>query len=195
MERSTADCARVDKECRAAVSIVEKERRIEVSRVEGECKAEVLRVEGECKTELSRVEKECRVEMNRIESESRTEVLCAKEEADTLSKKVKKLEEERDLTLSYRKDLDIFRLKNTELEEKIKRQDQYLKSRLLKDKTNYNSSSLCTPEPSEPCYRPPSARAIAANAANAANLTVTTEIRPPVSVHATYRPSTTSSMR
>ncbi len=50
--------------------------------------------------------------------------------------RVSKLETEKDMTISHRRDADILRAKNVELEEKIKRLEQQTKTRLLKDRTN-----------------------------------------------------------
>mmetsp|Transcript_9124 Transcript_9124/g.8992 ORF Transcript_9124/g.8992 Transcript_9124/m.8992 type:complete len:405 (-) Transcript_9124:173-1387(-) len=76
-------------------------------------------------------------------------------------KKIFQYENEKEVKACQQKEIDFLKLKNAELDEKIKRQDSYMKSRLLKDKTNVNPNALCTPEPSASCYRPPSARALA----------------------------------
>ena len=126
---------------------------------------------------LKAITESAAADMRKVKEEARKEVLAMRAEADTTAKIVRKLEAERDSNLFLQKDFDTLKLKNEELQEKIKRQDQYMKSRLLKDKTNFNSTSLCTPEPSDPIYRPPSARAIA-DAASASSLVgVTSEIR------------------
>jgi hypothetical protein len=75
-------------------------------------------------------------------------------------KKIFQYENEKEVKACQQKEIDFLKLKNAELDEKIKRQDSYMKSRLLKDKTNVNPNALCTPEPSASCYRPPSARYI-----------------------------------
>ena len=112
-----------------------------------------------------------------LKEESRAAALLIKADADLISLRLSKMEAERDVNASYQKDIVTLKMKNADLEEKIKRQVQYMKSRLLKDKSNINSTSLYAPEPSEPSYRPPSARAIAI-AATAASMTgPTTEVR------------------
>ncbi len=50
--------------------------------------------------------------------------------------KLKRIESDRDRNLSERREHDILKAKYATLEDKIKRQEAYMKSRLLKDKTN-----------------------------------------------------------
>lgn len=100
-------------------------------------------------------------ENKRVQEVYRAELARFKSEAESAIKKARKLEAEREVHLLQLKEMDLLRVTSSELEDKIKRQDQYMKSRLLKDKTNMSSSAQCPPEPSEPSYRPPSARALA----------------------------------
>ena len=95
-----------------------------------------------------------------LQEEHRVDICRSKLEVEGLVKKLRGLEKEKDMLLLQKNDMDLLRVKNCELEEKIKRQDQYMKSRLLKDKSNF-SNSLCAPEPSEPSHRPPTSRALA----------------------------------
>lgn len=117
------------------------------------------------------------VNEKKVKDESLAAALLIKADADLVLLKLSKMEAEREVNASYQKDIMTLKMKNADLEEKIKRQDQYMKNRLLKDKSNFNSAALCTPAPSESSYRPPSARAIA-DAATAATITApSTEIR------------------
>lgn len=50
--------------------------------------------------------------------------------------KLQVYEQERERFSTYKRELDTSKVKITELEDKIKRQEQYLKTRILKDKTN-----------------------------------------------------------
>lgn len=100
-------------------------------------------------------------ENKRVQEVYRAELARFKAEAESAIKKARKLEAEREVHLTQLKEMELLRVTSSELEDKIKRQDQYMKSRLLKDKTNMSSSAQCPPEPSEPSYRPPSARALA----------------------------------
>lgn len=100
------------------------------------------------------------VDSRALQEERRADNSRNKLEVEGLVKKLRVLEKERDLLLLQRNETDLLKVKNGELEEKIKRQDQYMKSRLLKDKSNFGNS-LCAPEPSEPSYRPPTSRALA----------------------------------
>lgn len=95
-----------------------------------------------------------------LEEEHNVKVTGTMNQLESAGRKLRKLEAEKALTVSNYKEADALRLKNSDLEEKIKRQDQYMKSRLLKDKTNIHSNALCAPVPSEPSHRPPSARAL-----------------------------------
>ena len=61
----------------------------------------------------------------------KTERIC-----ETLRLKVQSLEAERENHLLHKRDIDALRARNIELEDKIKRQDQYMKNRLLKDRSN-----------------------------------------------------------
>ena len=110
-----------------------------------------------------------------LEEERRADISRNKLEIEELMKKFRGLEKEKDMLLLQRNEMDILRVKNCELEEKIKRQDQYMKSRLLKDKSNFGNS-LCAPEPSEPSYRPPTSRALAVM--NDSGTTLTTVAAP-----------------
>lgn len=95
-----------------------------------------------------------------LEEECASRVATAMNQLESAGRKLRKLEAEKALTVSNCKESEALKLKNSDLEEKIRRQDQYMKSRLLKDKTNYHSSALCVPVPSEPSCRPPTARAL-----------------------------------
>ena len=99
------------------------------------------------------------VDSKALQEERRADNSRNKLEVEGLVKKLRVLEKEKDLLLLQRNETDLLKVKNGELEEKIKRQDQYMKSRLLKDKGNFGNS-LCAPEPSEPSYRPPTSRAL-----------------------------------
>lgn len=100
------------------------------------------------------------VDNRALQEERRADITQNKLVVDGLMKKLRGLEKEKEMLLLQQNDMELLRVKNSELEEKIKRQDQYMKSRLLKDKSNFGNS-LCAPEPSEPSYRPPSSRALA----------------------------------
>jgi hypothetical protein len=101
-----------------------------------------------------------------LEEECTAKVTAAMNQLEAAGRKLRKLEAEKALSVSNCKEAEALKLKNSDLEEKIRRQDHYMKSRLLKDKTNLHSSSsaLCAPVPSEPSYRPPSARALSLTA-------------------------------
>lgn len=100
------------------------------------------------------------VDNRALQEERRADISQNKLVVDGLMKKLRGLEKEKEILLLQQNDMELLRVKNSELEEKIKRQDQYMKSRLLKDKSNIGNS-LCAPEPSEPSYRPPTSRALA----------------------------------
>jgi hypothetical protein len=55
---------------------------------------------------------------------------------ENTNQKLKRAETERDRTLSDRREHDILKAKYATLEDKIKRQEAYMKSRFLKDKSN-----------------------------------------------------------
>lgn len=55
---------------------------------------------------------------------------------ENTNEKLKRVETERDRTLSDRREHDILKAKYATLEDKIKRQEAYMKSRFLKDKSN-----------------------------------------------------------
>ena len=52
------------------------------------------------------------------------------------AQRVKKLESERSTLNSFKREMDTLKARNQELEDKIKRQEQYMKNRLLKDRGN-----------------------------------------------------------
>lgn len=115
------------------------------------------------------------VDNRALQEERRADITQNKLVVDGLMKKLRGLEKEKEMLLLQQNDMELLMVKNSELEEKIKRQDQYMKSRLLKDKSNIGNS-LCAPEPSEPSYRPPTSRALAVmndSGAGAAPMTTT----------------------
>lgn len=109
-----------------------------------------------------------------LEEECLAKVTAVMIQYESAGRKLRKLEAEKALTTSNYKEFEALKLKNSDLEEKIRRQDQYMKSRLLKDKSNLHSSALCAPVPSEPSYRPPSARALTLTAGPHSTTTTST---------------------
>ena len=128
-------------------------------------------------------------ENKRVQEVYRAELTRFKTEAENAIKKARNLEAEREVHLTQLKGMELLRVTSSELEDKIKRQDQYMKSRLLKDKTNLSSSAQCAPEPSEPSYRPPSARALAFAASTGTSTGTGTGIAPLTNPSGDVRPS------
>jgi hypothetical protein len=62
--------------------------------------------------------------------------------SETAQMRVGRLEGEKETTITSRRELDILRAKNLELEEKNRRYEQQTKTRFLRDKTNTNSLPL-----------------------------------------------------
>lgn len=56
------------------------------------------------------------------------------------SSRIKKLENERSNLSQFKREMDTIKARNLELEDKIKRQEQYMKNRLLKDRGNIMSA-------------------------------------------------------
>ena len=66
-----------------------------------------------------------------------------KSEAERLEKlnecdaaRIKKLESDRSTVSQFKREMDTIKARNLELEDKIKRQEQYMKNRLLRDRSN-----------------------------------------------------------
>lgn len=74
---------------------------------------------------------------------------------EALRLRVQGLEAERENHLLHKRDIDALRARNLELEDKIKRQDQYMKNRLLKDRSNTLHGPENNPSTAKPA-RPPS---------------------------------------
>jgi hypothetical protein len=87
---------------------------------------------------------ESKDDLHRREEYYKDEISKLEKFNEGLNIRVQKLEQEKEKLLISRRDMDQLKAKNMELEDKIHRQDQYMKNRLLKDRTN----SLHAPESS-----------------------------------------------
>ncbi len=87
-------------------------------------------------------DKEQLVEVEARESESRWQLQMniLEEKLRQATTQVQTHEAEKDKYICHKREVDVLKVKMKEYEDKIRRQVQYMKSRLLKDKTNTHSS-------------------------------------------------------
>lgn len=102
-------------------------------------------------------------EMQRREDHWSNEYQKLQRLSETSVLRLQRLEADKEMSQLSRRDSDILRIKNQELEEKIRRLEQQSKSRMLRDKTNtiqcpeMTLGSDATPLVSKPSIAPPTA--------------------------------------
>ncbi len=79
---------------------------------------------------------ELREEITRRDEYWQNEISKIQKLSEMSNIRAQKLEAEKEKYLISRREIDTIRAKNMELEDKIQRQEQYMKNRLLKDRTN-----------------------------------------------------------
>ena len=123
MEQSQAEFRQLERQLR----IQTEQSQTELRHMEGQMKREAARMETETEEALSRI--------RRMEDEAREQQEALKRDRDREYREAKQ-----HLLHANSKELVVLQAKNQELEDKIRRQEHYMKSRLLKDRSNLQTA-------------------------------------------------------